>query len=114
MASSVDFFFFSSRNAKLLVLVVFDIEFLRSLIEKHLNIFSFKNFLFKYKKAKETIDGRLLYKNLCFQKKHSSIGSLPQRESSKGILSGLYFNISDPLGENCFEDILHSLIKWKN
>lgn len=41
-----------------------------------------------------------------FQKKH-------RRESSQGILSGLDFNISDQLGENCFEDVLHSLIKWK-
>lgn len=34
-------------------------------------------------------------------------------ESGKGIFLGLYFNISDQLGENCFEDVLHFLIKWK-
>lgn len=49
---------------------------------------------------------RLLRENYMFQKKH-------RRESSQGILSGLDFNISDQLGENCFEDVLHSLIKWK-
>lgn len=35
------------------------------------------------------------------------------RESGKGVLSALDCNIPDQLGENCFEDVLHSLIKWK-
>ena len=32
---------------------------------------------------------------------------------AEGFFLGLDFNIPDQLGENCFEDVLHSLIKWK-
>lgn len=71
------------------------------------------NFIFKYRKVKSHTDPRLLCENFTFQKNQGRVGEYTLSESGKGILSGLGFNISGQLGENCFEDVLHSLIKWK-
>lgn len=52
-------------------------------------------------------------KTTYFQRNIASWESVLLRESGKEIRSGLGFNISDQWGENCFEDVLHFLIKWK-
>lgn len=75
------------------------------------------DFIFKYiKNPKEANTPKIFFffvKSTYFKRNTAAKDSVPLRESAQGRLSGLDFNISDQLGENCFEDVLHSLIKWK-